>query len=43
MIQKGIMGVHTIPSLYNTVYNMKQELEGGEEGEPMHDRDFTNI
>ena len=36
------MGDYTIPSLYNTVYNMKQTLEGDEEGELMHDRDFTN-
>ena len=36
------MGDYTIPSLYNAVYNMKQTLEGGEEGEPIYDRDFIN-
>jgi len=31
------MGEHIIPALYNTVYNMKQALEGGEEGYLMKD------
>ena len=42
MIQKRVIGNHTIHGLYNTVYNIKQVLEGGEEGERMQDRDFTN-
>ena len=36
-IQRGVMGEHTIPDMYNTVYNMKQALEGGEEGYLMKD------
>jgi len=35
--QRGVIGEHAIPALYNTVYNMKQTLEGGEEGYPMKD------
>jgi len=31
------MGEHIILDLYNTVYDMKQALEGGEEGYPMKD------
>ena len=39
---KGVLGEHTRHDLYDTMYNMKQALEGGEEEEPMQDRDFAN-
>ena len=40
MIQMGVTGENTIHSLYNTMYNIKQALEGIEEGYPMKDREL---
>jgi len=37
------MEEHTLPDLYNTVYNIKQALKGGGKGYPVREPKITNV